>query len=90
MSPSNCVKSSAKRALLPSGVWSWEDYEKLRQFDGVATRFFLCHQSLVAETDMNRARSLLDAAEAGTFRLSEDADSTSRDDGAVPPEDSKA
>jgi Putative prokaryotic signal transducing protein len=64
--------------------------ESLRNTHGLTLNGLGAVEILVAEADISRARSLLDAAEAGTFRLGEDAENTLTDDGGVHPQDSKA
>ena|SRR5882672_2283083 len=79
------------RAFLEAaGIAVVERGESLRNTHGLTLDGLGAVEILVAEDDLGRARSLLDAAEAGTFRLSEDADNTSTDDDGAPPQDSNA
>jgi hypothetical protein len=64
--------------------------ESLRNTHGLTLNGLGAVEILVAEADISRARSLLEAAEAGTFRLAEDVENTSTDDGGVPPQDPNA
>jgi hypothetical protein len=76
--------------LEAAGIAAVERGESLRNTHGLTLNGLGAVEILVAEADISRARSLLDAAEAGTFRLGEDAENTSTDDGGVPPQDSNA
>jgi len=64
--------------------------ESLRNTHGLTLNGLGGVEILVTEADISRARSLLDAAEAGTFRLSADTENTSTADEDVPPQDSNA
>jgi hypothetical protein len=76
--------------LEAAGIAAVERGESLRNTHGLTLNGLGAVEILVAEADVSRARSLLDAADANTFRLSEDWDNTSADDGGVPPQDSNA
>jgi hypothetical protein len=58
--------------LEAAGISSVERGESLRNTHGLTLDGLGAVQILVAEADAGRARSLLDSAEAGTFRLAED------------------
>lgn len=55
--------------LEAAGISSVERGESLRRTHGLTIDGLGAVEILVAEADAGRARSLLDAAEAGTFRL---------------------
>lgn len=74
--------------LEAAGIPALERGESLRNTHGLTLNGLGAVQIFVAEADVGRARSLLDSAEAGTFRLAEDAENSSTDDGGVPPQDS--
>jgi hypothetical protein len=77
--------------LEAEGITAVERGESLRNTHGLTLNGLGAVEILVAEADVSRARSLLDAAEAGTFRVDEGAENTSGDDdGDVPPQDSNA
>jgi hypothetical protein len=76
--------------LEAAGIAAVERGESLRNTHGLTLNGLGAVEILVAEADISRARSLLDAAERGAFRLSEGADNTSTDDGGVPPQDPNA
>lgn len=62
------------RAFLEAaGIETIERGEALRNTHGLTIDGIGAVEILVAAEDADRARSLLDAAEAGTFRLAEDA-----------------
>ena len=62
------------RAFLEaSGIETIERGESLRNTHGLTIDGIGAVEILVAEADAERARELLDAAEAGTFRLPDDA-----------------
>ena len=61
------------RAFLEAeGISAIERGESLRNTHGLTLDGLGAVEILVAEGDAERARSLLDAAEAGTFRLTDD------------------
>jgi len=62
------------RAFLEaSGIEAIERGESLRNTHGLTVDGIGAVEILVAAADADRARSLLDAAEAGAFRLADDA-----------------
>jgi hypothetical protein len=62
------------RAFLEaSGIETIERGESLRNTHGLTVDGIGAVEILVAAADADRARSLLDAAEAGAFRLADDA-----------------
>lgn len=72
------------RAFLEAaGITAIERGESLRNTHGLTLDGLGAVEILVAEVDAGRARSLLDSAEAGTFRLAEDVDNSSVDDDGV-------
>ena len=73
--------------LEAAGVPAAERGESLRNTHGLTLNGLGAVEILVAEADAGRARSLLDSAEAGAFRLAEDAEPSSIDDVGVPPLD---
>ena len=72
--------------LEAAGISSAERGESLRHTHGLTIDGLGAVEICVAEADVPRARSLLDSAEAGTFRLADDAGGPTNDD--VPPQDS--
>jgi hypothetical protein len=77
------------RAFLEAaGIPAVERGESLRNTHGLTMDGLGAVQIFVADADVGRARSLLDSAEVGTFRLADDAEPSSTDDGGVPPQDS--
>ena len=72
--------------LEAAGIPAAERGESLRHTHGLTIDGLGAVEICVAEADVPRARSLLDSAEAGTFRLDDDAGGPT-DDG-VPPQDS--
>lgn len=77
------------RAFLEaSGISSMERGESLRHTHGLTLDGLGTVEIFVAEADVSRARALLDSAEAGTFRLAEDAECSPADEDGVPREDS--
>ena len=65
--------------LEAAGISAVERGESLRITHGLTLDGLGGVEILVAETDAGRARSLLDSAEAGTFRLAEELESSSSD-----------
>lgn len=76
--------------LEAAGIPAVERGESLRNTHGLTLNGLGAVEIFVAETDVGRARSLLDSAEAGTFHLAEDVENSSTDDGGPPPQDSNA
>jgi hypothetical protein len=77
------------RAFLEAaGISTVERGESLRNTHGLTLDGLGAVEILVADRDADRARSLLDAAEAGTFRLADDMENPPPNDGGVPPENS--
>jgi putative signal transducing protein len=76
--------------LEAAGVPAAERGESLRNTHGLTLNGLGAVEILVAEGDADRARSLLDWAEAGAFRLAEDAEPSPSDDAGVPPKDPSA
>jgi putative signal transducing protein len=74
--------------LEAAGIQTVERGESLRNTHGLTMDGLGEVAIFVADTDAPRARSLLGSAEAGTFRLADDAETASTDDGGVPPRDS--
>ena len=72
--------------LEAAGIPAAERGESLRHTHGLTIDGLGAVEICVAEADVPRARSLLDSAEAGTFRLADDAGGPTNDD--VPPQDS--
>jgi hypothetical protein len=66
--------------LEAEGIATMERGESLRNTHGLTLNGLGAVEILVAEADISRARSLLDAAEAGSLRLAENAQNTSEDD----------
>ena len=75
--------------LEAAGIPAAERGESLRHTHGLTIDGLGAVEICVAEADVPRASSLLDSAEAGTFRLADDAGGPT-DDGGVPPQDSNA
>lgn len=67
--------------LEAAGISALERGESLRNTHGLTLDGLGAVEILVAEGDVARARSLLASAEAGAFRLGEDEEESSRDDG---------
>jgi len=85
------IHAQQVRAFLEAaGIAAVERGESLRNTHGLTMNGLGAVEILVAEVDLTQARSLLDAAEAGAFRVSDDANPTSTDDGGEPPQDSNA
>jgi hypothetical protein len=59
--------------LQAAGIETIERGEALRNTHGLTIDGIGAVEILVSEADVERARALLDAAEAGTFRLADDA-----------------
>jgi hypothetical protein len=77
------------RAFLEAaGIPAAERGESLRTTHGLTINGLGAVEIYVAEADVRRTRSLLDSAEAGTFRLADDGEDSPTDQGPVPPEDS--
>jgi Putative prokaryotic signal transducing protein len=75
--------------LEAEGISAIERGESLRNTHGLTLDGLGAVEILVAEGDAERARSLLDAAEAGTLRLADDVEDPSTNSG-VPPEGGNA
>jgi len=74
------------RAFLEAaGIPTVERGESLRNTHGLTLDGLGAVEILVAESDVGRARSLLDSAEAGVFRLADDAETSSSDGTVTPP-----
>jgi hypothetical protein len=71
--------------LEAAGISAAARGESLRNTHGLTLDGLGAVEVLVAEADADRARSLLDSAESGAFRLAEDVENSSTDDGGVPP-----
>lgn len=70
------VHAQQVRAFLEAaGIATVVRGESLRHTHGLTLNGLGAVEILVAEPDVERARSLLDSAEAGQFRLAEDAES---------------
>jgi hypothetical protein len=70
------VQGQQVRAFLETaGIATVVRGESLRHTHGLTLDGLGAVEILVAEADVERARSLLDAAEAGQFRLTDDANS---------------
>ena len=67
--------------LEAAGIPAAQRGESLRHTHGLTLDGIGAVEILVAEVDADRARSLLDAAEAGTFRLAESVETSSDQDG---------
>jgi len=76
--------------LEAAGISAAERGESLRHTHGLTTNGLGAVEICVADVDVSRARSLLDSAEAGTFRLADDEEDAPTDDGGVPPQDSSS
>ena len=76
--------------LEAAGIRATGRGESLRHTHGLTLDGIGAVQILVAEADVDRARSLLASAEAGMFRLAEDLENPSNDDSGVPPNPPKA
>jgi hypothetical protein len=76
--------------LAAAGIPAAERGESLRNTHGLTLDGIGAVEILVAEVDADRARSLLDAAEAGTFRLADSEETSSSQDRSIPPQDSDA
>ena len=63
--------------LEAAGISAVERGESLRHTHGLTLDGLGAIEILVAEADAGRARSLLDSAEAGAFRLAEDGENSS-------------
>ena len=74
--------------LQASGILAVERGESLRNTHGLTLDGLGAVEILVAEGDVDRARSLLGAAEAGAFRLAEDVENSSTSNEGAPPGDS--
>jgi len=74
------------RAFLEAaGISAVERGESLRKTHGLTVDGLGAVEILVAEGDVDQARSLLDAADAGTFRLTDDEnDPSTNDEGPSP------
>jgi hypothetical protein len=70
--------------LEASGISAIERGESVRNTHGLTLDGLGAVEILVAEGDIDRARSLPDAAEAGAFRLAEDVDNSSTSNDAPP------
>jgi hypothetical protein len=70
--------------LEAAGIPAAERGEALRHTHGLTVDGLGAVEVCVAEGDVSRARSLLDSAEAGTFRLADDAGDLPTDDGDTP------
>ncbi len=70
--------------LAAAGIPAAERGESLRNTHGLTLDGIGAVEILVAEVDADRARSLLDAAEAGEFRLEESVDTASNKNGSIP------
>jgi hypothetical protein len=85
------IHAQQVRAFLEAaGIRTAERGESLRHTHGLTLNGIGAVQILVAEVDVDRARSLLDSAEAGIFRLAGDAENPPNGDSSVPPNDPKA
>jgi Putative prokaryotic signal transducing protein len=79
------VHAQQVRAFLEAaGIATAERGESLRNTHGLTLDGLGAVKVLVADADVERARSLLDSAEAGGFRLADDEESSSTDDGGAP------
>jgi hypothetical protein len=74
--------------LAAAGIPAAARGESLRNTHGLTLDGIGAVDILVAEVDADRARSLLDAAEAGAFRLAESVEISSNTDGSILPRDS--
>jgi putative signal transducing protein len=74
------IHAQQVRAFLEaSGIQAAERGESLRNTHGLTLDGIGAVQILVADADVDRARSLLASAEAGAFRLPDDVEITSAD-----------
>jgi hypothetical protein len=72
------VHAQQVRAFLEAaGIATTERGESLRNTHGLTLDGLGAVEILVAEADVDHARSLLDSAEAGGFRLADDAENSS-------------
>jgi hypothetical protein len=79
------VLAQQVRAFLEAaGIATAERGESLRNTHGLTLDGLGAVKILVAGADVDRARALLDSAEAGGFRLADDAETSSTDDGGAP------
>ena len=82
------VYAQQVRAFLEAaGIAATERGESLRNTHGLTLNGLGAVEILVADSDVDLARSLLDSAEAGGFRLADDAERSSIDDPDAPPRD---
>ena len=70
--------------LEAAGIATTERGESLRNTHGLTLNGLGAVEILVAETDVDQARSLLESADAGGFRLADDAGDSSSDVDAPP------
>jgi len=71
------IQAQQVRAFLQAaGISSIERGEALRNTHGLTIDGLGAVEILVAEVDADRARSLLEAADAGAFRLAEDVENS--------------
>jgi len=83
------IQAQQIRAFLEAaGISAIERGESLRNTHGLTLDGLGAVEIFVADRDADRARSLLDAAEAGTFRLADDMENPSTNDAGVPPTNS--
>jgi hypothetical protein len=72
------VHAQQIRAFLESaGIATVERGETLRKTHGLTVDGLGAVEILVSETDVDQARALLESAEAGAFRLGDDAETSS-------------
>jgi len=71
-----------------AGIQTAERGESLRKTHGLTINGLGAVEILVAEADVGRARSLLESAETGKFRLADDAETSSTGEAARQPPDS--
>jgi hypothetical protein len=84
------MQAQQVRAFLEAaGVPTVERGESLRNTHGLTLDGLGAVEILVPAADAEQARSLLATAEAGAFRLGEDADLSSVDEAAATPKDSR-
>lgn len=80
------IHAQQVRAFLEeAGIPTAERGEALRNTHGLTLDGLGAVEILVAEADVRRARSLLDSAEAGKFRLADDAEGSPPDSDVAPP-----
>lgn len=85
------IHAQQVRAFLEAaGIPAAELGESLRHTHGLTLDGLGTVEICVAEADVPRARSLLDSAEAGTFRLPDDGEDVPTEDDGGPPQDSNA